>query len=88
MGFIGFVFLVAAVLFIAGLKQMAKVRTARRGNALAAVGMLLAIVATAADPSPVDAAINLDWTLLLGGIALGTVLGILLAVKVKMTAMP
>ncbi len=90
MDFIGFLFLVAAVLFIAGLKQMAKVRTARRGNALAAVGMLLGIAATAARPGfgPGGVAIGLDWTWLLGGIALGTILGILLAVMVKMTAMP
>jgi NAD(P) transhydrogenase subunit beta len=85
---INFLFLIAAILFVAGLKQMSKVRSARRGNALAAVGMLLAIVATAAHPNPTATPIQLDWTVLLGGIALGTALGILLALKVKMTAMP
>ncbi len=42
-------YLVAAVLFILGLKFLSTPRTARRGNVVAAVGMLVAIVATLAD---------------------------------------
>ena len=90
MDIIDLLFLIAAVLFVAGLKGMARVSTARRGNMLSALGMLLAIVATCVHPgfAPGGALIALDWTWLLGGIALGTVLGLLLALKVKMTAMP
>ena len=39
-------YLVASVLFIYGLKQLQRVSTARRGNALASLAMLLAIVVT------------------------------------------
>jgi NAD(P) transhydrogenase subunit beta len=90
MDIIDLLFLIAAVLFVAGLKSLSRVSTARRGNALSSLGMLLAIVATVVHPgfAPGGAPIGLDWTWLLGGIALGTVLGILLALMVKMTAMP
>jgi len=48
-GFIELAYLVAASLFILGLKRLAAPATARQGNLLSAVGMLIAIVATLFD---------------------------------------
>jgi len=79
---ISLTYLVAAVLFIVGLKLLSSPRTARRGNAIGALGMLLAIGATLLDQQ----IIGFRWILL--GLVIGTVAGIWLALAVKMTAMP
>ncbi|HSG46988.1 MAG TPA: NAD(P)(+) transhydrogenase (Re/Si-specific) subunit beta [Longimicrobiales bacterium] len=77
-------YLVSAVLFVSGLKQMQSPATARRGNGLAALAMLIAIVATLIQPhDPV-----LNWTGVLIGIAIGSLIGGVAARTVKMTAMP
>jgi NAD(P) transhydrogenase subunit beta len=75
-------YLVAAVLFILGLKFLSTPRTARRGNVVAAVGMLVAIVATLCD----ERVVSYLWIAI--GIAVGTVIGAVAAQRVKMTAMP
>lgn len=75
-------YLAAAVLFILGLKMLGSPRSARRGNAFAAAGMLLAIVVTM-----VDAEI-LSWGEITAGLATGTAIGAVLALRVQMTAMP
>ncbi|MBE0576935.1 MAG: NAD(P)(+) transhydrogenase (Re/Si-specific) subunit beta [Desulfuromonadales bacterium] len=72
----------AAVLFILGLKFLSHPATARRGNILSALGMLLAVVVTLLDQSIID----YRWILL--GIVIGTVIGTLAARLVAMTAMP
>ncbi|MFO0902602.1 MAG: NAD(P)(+) transhydrogenase (Re/Si-specific) subunit beta [Pirellulales bacterium] len=79
---IPFAYLVAAVLFIVGLKLMSSPRTAVRGNLTGAIGMLVAIVATCADRS-----VESYWGILLG-LAVGAGIGVVLAVRVQMTAMP
>ncbi len=79
---IALTYLVAAVLFIVGLKLLSSPRTARRGNAIGSLGMLLAIAATLLDQQ----IIAFRWILL--GLVIGTVVGIWLALAVKMTAMP
>jgi NAD(P) transhydrogenase subunit beta len=79
---ISLTYLVAAVLFIIGLKLLSSPRTARRGNAIGALGMLLAISATLLDQE----IIAFRWILL--GFAIGTAAGLWLALAVKMTAMP
>ncbi len=78
-------YLVATALFVFGVKDLAKVRTARRGNSLAAMGMLVAVITTVADPG---AGIELDWKFVLSGLALGAVAGGILARTVAMTGMP
>jgi NAD/NADP transhydrogenase beta subunit len=78
---INIVYLVAAVLFILDLKMLAHPRTAVRGNQLGALGMLLAIVATLVSG-------RWDWTYIILGIAIGSVIGAVSALKVKMTSMP
>ncbi len=79
---ISLTYLVAAVLFIVGLKLLSSPRTARRGNAIGALGMLLAIGATLLDQQ----IISFRWILL--GLVIGSALGVWLAQAVKMTAMP
>ena len=74
-------YLLASVLFIADLKWMSHPRTAVRGNWVGAIGMALAVAATLwSQPQ--------DWGYILLGVAIGTVLGVLGAWKVPMTAMP
>ena len=75
-------YLLAAVLFIVGLKGLSHPRSAVRGNILGAVGMLVAIVVTLVDRGVV----SLEF--IVGGIALGSVVGAVLALKIQMTAMP
>ncbi|MGB0678934.1 MAG: NAD(P)(+) transhydrogenase (Re/Si-specific) subunit beta [Polyangiales bacterium] len=76
------IYLVAAVLFIIGLKQLAKVRTARRGNNIAAFAMLLAVAGTLLSLG------HIDYRWILGGVAVGGIIGLVAAVRVPMTAMP
>ena len=75
-------YLVAAVLFILGLKALGRPRTAPRGNLLGATGMLLAILVTLLDQSIIS------YGVLLAGLALGGLIGAVLALRVQMTAMP
>jgi NAD(P) transhydrogenase subunit beta len=75
-------YLVAASLFILGLKQLGSPATARQGNVVAAVGMLLAIAATLLDRHV------LNYEMILLGLAIGSVLGAIAAYKVQMTDMP
>ncbi len=81
------IYIVASVLFIMGLKMLSHPRTARRGNALAAYGMGFAILATIIfhrkDGVPIG---NLPW--IIAAIIIGTIIGWVIARKVKMTAMP
>jgi len=74
-------YLVAAVLFIFGLKQMAHPRTAVRGNLLGALGMLLAVaIALVSD--------QLHYPLIIVGLVIGGGIGAAFALKVQMTSMP
>ena len=75
-------YIAAAICFIYGLRRLSGPTTARSGNVIAAVGMALAILATFLHSEVVDV------PLILGGIALGTVIGVPAARSVKMTAMP
>ncbi|OBQ03977.1 MAG: NAD synthetase [Anabaena sp. LE011-02] len=75
-------YLVAASLFILGLKKLGSPASARNGNLVAAVGMLLAIVATMLDQHV------LNYEMILIGLAIGSVIGAVIAYKVQMTEMP
>ena len=74
-------YLVAAVLFILGLKGLTHPRTAVRGNLYGALGMLVAVVVTLIGP-------EFGWGLIIAGLIVGTIAGVVLAVKIEMTAMP
>ena len=75
-------YLVSAVLFVLGIRRLSSPATARSGNAIAAAGMLIAIAATLFNEEIVT-----YWTLAIG-IAVGAILGGLLARTIRMTAMP
>jgi NAD(P) transhydrogenase subunit beta len=75
-------YLLAAVLFIVGLKMLGSPRTARRGNAIGATGMLIAIVATLIDQDIVN------WGTVIAGLVVGSLIGGFLAIRVQMTSMP
>ena len=87
-GLVQILYLVSAVLFIVGLKGLTRVRTARRGNALSSLAMLIAIIATFLEinaSSAVDP-VSPEWILL--GLLIGGAIGAVVAVRVQMTAMP
>ncbi len=75
-------YLLSAVLFIVGLKGLTRVRTAQRGNAIAAFAMLLAVVTTLLDLGIVD------YRWIVAGLVVGGAIGTVAALKVAMTAMP
>ncbi len=79
---INLAYLVAAILFILGLKGLTHPRTAVRGNLMGASGMLLAIVVTLFS----QGILNL-WLILLG-LLIGGGIGALMAIRVQMTQMP
>ena len=76
-----FAYIVASILFITGLKMLGRASTAKRGNAVSAVGMLIAVVATLL-------AGGLDYTWILVGLVVGTAIGAIAARRVQMTEMP
>jgi NAD(P) transhydrogenase subunit beta len=75
-------YLIAAVLFIVGLKRLGSPDTARSGNMLGALGMLIAIAATLFSQE------ILGFGAILAGLAIGGLIGLVLARTVQMTAMP
>ena len=81
-------YLASSILFIFGLKGLTHPRTAVRGNMLGALGMLLAVIATflyrdAMGNSPANAI-----GMILAAVLIGAVIGVLLATRIQMTAMP
>lgn len=75
-------YLLASILFIFGLKGLTHPRTAVRGNLTGSFAMLLAVVATLAGTGIVS------WGLIIVGLAIGSVIGTIMALKVPMTGMP
>lgn len=80
--FIAVLYIISFALFIYGLMGLTGPRTAVRGNWIAAVGMGIAVIATLLTPG------MSNWLLIILGVAIGTVVGVQSARKVKMTAMP
>ena len=79
---VAFSYLVATVLFVFGLKGLSHPKTALRGNLLSMIGMGVAIVVTLLRPD-----IH-NYGVICGGLVTGAVLGVPLARKIQMTAMP
>lgn len=84
---IGIAYIFAAILFIFGIKMLGKADTAKRGNLISSLGMFIAVLATLFDRQILNAS-PMMWALIIGGIALGSVIGWLVAKYVKMTSMP
>ena len=78
-------YLVSAALFILGIKRLSSPKTAPQGNRLGAYGMLLAVLVTMAKMYT-EEIIGLE--LIVGGLALGTIIGAWMAIRVEMTGMP
>ncbi len=75
-------YLAAGILFIMSLGGLAHQETARRGNVYGMIGMIIAIVATLFNDH------IQSWNLIIGAVAIGGAIGVVLAVRVAMTAMP
>ena len=75
-------YLVSAVLFIIGLKRLGSPATARQGNMISGVGMVIAILVTLLDHAIVS------YGVIVAGMVVGTALGVWQAYAVRMTAMP
>ena len=75
-------YVVAAGLFIFGLKMLGSPDTARRGNGISAIGMLVAIIAALLDQGIVQ------YEYILGGMVVGGLIGAVAARTVAMTSMP
>ncbi|NOX90645.1 MAG: NAD(P)(+) transhydrogenase (Re/Si-specific) subunit beta [Calditrichaeota bacterium] len=76
------VYLISAIFFIIGLKYLGSPKTARKGNLLSMLGMLIAIVVTLLDKQ------ILDFTYIIAGLIVGAAIGAYAARTVEMTAMP
>lgn len=79
---INLAYLIAAVLFILGLKGLSHPRTAVRGNFLGALGMLIAIVVTLLDRRIVS------FEIIIAGMVVGALVGAIMAYRAPMTAIP
>ena len=80
--FIDIAYLTSAISFIYGLKMLSHPKTARNGNIIASLGMLIAILAT------VYLGTNLDFSKILIAMSLGSIIGAFFAIRVEMTQMP
>ncbi len=74
-------YIVASVLFVLGLKMLSSQHTARRGNMLSAVGMLIAVVATLLKQ-------DMEFGYIIAGAVVGGLIGAVAAWRVPMTSMP
>ena len=93
--YLNLAYVLAAVLFILGLKGLCRPRTAVRGNLLNALGMLVAVSATVPimlreGHGPDSPSVSMFSTigLVVAAVLIGSVIGSLLALKIRMTAMP
>jgi NAD(P) transhydrogenase subunit beta len=78
-------YLVSGVLFILALRGLSSPETSRAGNRNGMLGMVIAVLTTLAVTSPGDA---LTWGLILGGVAVGGLIGAVIARRIAMTQMP
>ncbi len=81
-------YIVGCVTFIIGLKMLSSPDTAVKGNAIALGGMLLAILGTLIFHRSEEGHAIGNYPLILGALAVGSIVGYLMATRVKMTAMP
>lgn len=86
-GLLTLAYLIGSITFIVGLKMLSNPASARKGNLVAAAGMFIAIVGTIfLYEENGERLHNYGW--IFGGLFIGSVVGVLAAKKVKMTAMP
>ncbi|MBK1826369.1 NAD(P)(+) transhydrogenase (Re/Si-specific) subunit beta [Haloferula rosea] len=78
---INLIYIAASILFIFGIKMLGSAETARKGNQLSSVGMLLAVIATLLYG-------GLSWWMVVAGVVVGGAIGAIAASRVQMTGMP
>ena len=79
---INLAYVIAATLFVFGIKMLGSAETARRGNMISGIGMLIAVVVTLLDRE------ILDYKWIAAGLIIGVLIGGIAARVVKMTSMP
>lgn len=79
---VNLLYIVSAMLFVFGLKMLSKAHSARKGNLISAIGMLLAIVTALSSDNLIH------WPWILAGLIAGAVIGAFAARMVAMTSMP
>jgi NAD(P) transhydrogenase subunit beta len=79
--FIDLGYIVASILFILGIKMLGRPETARRGNLVSALGMLVAIIAVL-----FECCLSFSWVIT--GLVIGSAIGLIAARTVQMTSMP
>ena len=77
-----FAYLLAAVCFIMALRGLSSPETARKGNMMGIIGMVIAVVTTLASPDV------LSYELIISGIVIGGLIGTIIARKIEMTSLP
>jgi NAD(P) transhydrogenase subunit beta len=80
-GLVEFGYIVASILFILGIKMLGKPQRARMGNMVSALGMLIAVTAVL-----FECCLSFEWVII--GLIIGSLIGVISARMVKMTAMP
>jgi NAD(P) transhydrogenase subunit beta len=80
--FVDIAYLISAVSFIYGLKMLSHPKTARNGNIIASIGMLIAVITT------VILGTGLNITMIISAMVIGTIIGSFFAIRVEMTQMP
>jgi H+-translocating NAD(P) transhydrogenase subunit beta len=76
------IYIVSTMFFVFGLKRLTKVKTARQGNIISGIGMLLAVIGSLLELG------FIDYRWILAGLVVGAVIGAMFAVRVAMTEMP
>jgi len=76
-----YLYIAASIFFVYGLKMLSNAQTARKGNMVSAIGMLIAVIATL-----ILAELDLKWILI--GATIGSLIGAASARLIKMTSMP
>ena len=85
MEYIELLYVVSTILLLIGLRKLSSPASARKGNLIAASGMILAIVVSIFSPLEGD---NGNYLYILGGILAGVLIGLFYSRKVKMTEIP
>ena len=80
---INLAYIVASIFFIFGIKMLGRAETARQGNRVSSIGMLIAVVATLVDAQVFD---SILWIVV--GLGIGAAIGYVAAARVEMTGMP
>lgn len=82
MQYLQYLYLLATLLFVFGIKRLTTVRTCAQGNRLSEMGMLVAIIAALLISD------SINWTVIIAGMVFGGGVGLFLAKRTETTKMP